>query len=433
MASGCPDRVNISYSGPEADLIHSRSASQWQAALGAAESIQGVLSRTPSLPENIPSDANSIEGYSTWRNTDASCCLAKTERVFRFALRKRWAYILSSSLAERQNLSIAYNPVLDSPSSLEIDLDYALPQELAWKAIASCGVGWTIADGQVSPWAVRVEDIGLCILARGADGYQRPPTAREAACYLARLYHAYDLGSQCSVVLAAALTLPLHASTAPLKSASIELPRPSFPARVTSPGQLDYQDFPAEFSHLGYYMSLSLCPWIFGPITSILNPIISNDNLELLAKILSFTVVAPLWLSSILPSLAKLQDCPHAQPAVDSAAWTSMPQSFINLHPPGPYLRDGMVSRSDVWRLRHDCNREYEDNTFAYSPAYGWPPFDKMRAEDVELEIRNHLQCSHRWEYAWWTWLPDKTDAGFSTNCLTALPSKDVVADGHQL
>lgn len=363
MASGRPDRVNISYSGPEADLILSRSASQWQAALGAAESIQGippaslnlerVLSRTPSLPENIPSDANSIEGYSTWRNTDASCCLAKTERVLRVALRKRhlttcsissshnfldwegrpnngiallvlgWAYILSASLAERQNLSITYDPVLDSPSSLEIDLDYALPQELAWwKAIASCGVGWSIADGQVSPWAVRVEDIGLCILARGADGYQRPPTAGEAACYLARLCYAYDLGSQCSAALAAALTLPLHASTAPLKPTAIELPRSSFPARVTSPGQLDYQDFPAEFSHLGYYMSLSLCPWIFGPalwsvfwepevpcnfagawlgpITSILDPIISDDNLELLAKILSFTTVAPLWLGVTL-------------------------------------------------------------------------------------------------------------------------------------
>jgi len=258
-----------------------------------------------------------------------------------------------------------YGPLRDSSGPAIIYLDYAQPRELAWwKVIVSRGIGWSIASGQISPWAVRVEDIRLGI-AGEADVDQQQPPAREAARYLARLCHAYDLGSQCSAALAAAdLTLPLHASTAPSKPATIELPQPSFPARATSPGQLDC---PIESNHPGYYMSLSLCPWIFGPalwsvfwepevpcnfagawlgpITSVLNPIITN--------------VAPLWLGvaicgrraivkSILPSLAELRDCPHARPVVDSAAWTGVPQSFMDIHPPGPYLRNGMVARADV-------------------------------------------------------------------------------------
>lgn len=508
--------LEVPYGGPDANSILSQSHSLWQAALRLAEStpaiphsslnLERVLFRTPALPERISCDAAWIEGYSLWRSLDTSCRGGKAEKPRKLPLRKLhpttctlslsrnfldwdgnpnngitllilgWAYILSASLAERQGLDMEYGQLLDSSGStetnpvLKLDLDYAQPHELAWwKAIASRGVGWSMAGGQVSPWAVRVDDIGLEIAGK-ADITQHPPTAREAACYLARLCHAYGLGSQRIAAIAAALTIPLHASTAMMKSVTIDLPKPSFSVRVAPPGQ---KRCPTEFKRLSYYMSLSICPWIFGPslwsifwepgvpcnfagawlgpITEILNPIIEDNNLELLARVLSFTNVAPLWLGvalcgrqavveAIIPSLAQLRDYPYGRPDVDSAVWTGVPQSFMDISPPGPYLRNGMVSRADVWRLRHHFNHMYEDTAFRYTPAYGWPPFGEMRAEDVELEIRRHLQCSHQWEYAWWTWLPDKSadpgflaDPKFLADPPAPPPLRQLVADGNEL
>ena len=86
--------------------------------------------------------------------------------------------------------------------------------------------------------------------------------------------------------------------------------------------------------------------WL-GPIVSVLQPIIDDNNLELLAKILSFTRVAPLWLGAalcgpkgkvgtIIPSLNKLHDYMWTRPSINSAAWICVPQSFMHIHPPGP-------------------------------------------------------------------------------------------------
>ncbi|KAB5513531.1 hypothetical protein GE09DRAFT_1208979 [Coniochaeta sp. 2T2.1] len=427
-----------------------------------------ILSRTPSLPRHIPSDATTIEGYSSWTNSEPLCGLEKRGKVRRFVLRKThaincrvslapdfsawedtpnngitllvlaWSYILTADLAERQCLGMEYLPRQPSNGQLPtLRLDYALPQERAWwKAIAA----W------VSPWAVQVEDIGLDIADEEGDTTQRPPNAREAAGFLARLCSAFGLGQQCSAAIAAVLTFPLHASVVTGKPATIELPRLSLIHRFSNPGE---EPPPHEFRHLGYYMSLSLCPTILGPllwsvcwepgvpcqfagawlgpIAAVLRPIIENKKLELLAKVLSFTNVAPLWLGvalcgargiikSILYSIDGLRQYAHTEPDSDSAAWTGIPQSFLHTRSPGPYLqKDGMVSRADVWRLRHDCYREYEDTTFEHPPAHGWPPFGRMREEDVELEIRPHLRCSHHWSYSFWTWVPvGVADTGFS-------------------
>ncbi|PFH55368.1 hypothetical protein XA68_12054 [Ophiocordyceps unilateralis] len=169
----------------------------------------------------------------------------------------------------------------------------------------------------------------------------------------------------------------------------------------------------------------SVGPWI-APIAAVLEPIINDNDMELLAQILSLNNATPLWLGvalcgrraiihSILPSLIELQDYPHFRPSIDAAAWTGLAQSFMDYHQTRPVM-DGTVSRADVWRLRHDCSDQYyPDTAFSYTPPYGWPPFGRMRVIDVELEIRRHLTCSHEWKYTYWTWsLSDLTDAGFS-------------------
>ncbi len=482
LAHGTP---TIDYDGPEANAILSRSVSQWQLALRHAmltprfpESsyrLERLLYRVPSFPNDIPSCSVSIEGYSSWKSSDDSCSMkCKTEKGHLFYLRRRhpttctistsddfrllegspnngiallvlgWAYILNASLVERQRLSLHYEP-LDSPSgSVKINLDYALPQELTWwKAIVARGSAYSItADNRHSPWGVLVDSLDLEIVGE-IDVHHSPPTPRQAAGYLARLCSAYDLGDQCSAALAAALTLPLHRSTAPFGPVTIELPRPLLSIRVEPPGQAQY---PTDFRHLGRYMTLSLSPSYFGsilwsvfsepnvpcnfagawlgPIGDVLRPIVERNKLELLAKVLSFTNAAPLWLGlalcgpgkiikSIIPFLDKLQAFPHTFASVDAAAWTGIPQSFMDFHPPGPYVQEGKISRADVWRLRHDCHKNYEDDSFSATPPHGWPPFGTMRYEDVELELHGHLDCSHQWEYDFWTWLPSGiTDTG---------------------
>jgi len=478
------------YDGPEAESSSSRSFSRWQTAFQLAESmldvpensfhLKQVLSRTPSLPDTIPSDSTWIEGYSTWKNSDILCPLTtKTESVQRLFLRKRhltlctvstsqnfvtwngtpnngvlllalgWSYILCVSLAERQNLRLKYSlEAQHSPTSHQICLDYATSQEITWwKALLGRGLVWSVAGNQILPWALRADNVGLDIRG-GMNVSQQPPTAEQAARYLARLCHTFELGTQCSAALAAALCVPLHASMSFFGAVTIELPPASLTVRLARPNH--HQDCPADFEFLVHYMALSLDPQIYGsclwsvfwepdilcnsagawlePIGTTLEPIIHNNNLELLAKVLSSGEVAPLWLGltlcgrqavirSILPSLTELRDYLHRRPNIDSAAWTGKPQSFMDIHPVGPYLRDGLVLRADVWRLRHDFHMEYPDNGFSFTPPYGWAPFGSMRAEDVELEIRGHLNCSHQWKYEYWTWLPDNIrDVGFSRN-----------------
>ncbi|RSM14093.1 hypothetical protein CDV31_005555 [Fusarium ambrosium] len=480
----CEDSL---YKGCDSDAIFSRSTSRWQTILSRAKATNKVprpsldlaqcLDRIPCLPGKIPSDVKFLQGFSTWLDSSSSCPFnEKAERKNRLFLEKRhpticsisaspnfriwqgtnnngiallmlgWAYTLSASLAERRGLSMEYLPLPDTPTlatSTILNLDYASPSELRWwRAIVAPGRGWSITKSKISPWATVVQDIDVSI-ASDHESNQRPPTARQAAHYLSRFCEAYDLGSQCSAAFAAALTIPLHASINSFKPIQIELPKPSFTTYYgfsKPPLRL-----PNEFDLLGYYMTLSMCPWVLGPslcsvfwspdvpcnragawiqpIADMLEPIIQDNDMELLVSIMSFSPMSPLWLGLaicgrrtainwILRSLTKLHEYPISRPNIDAAVWTGMAQSFMDIGPSGP-SPEGMVPRADVWRMRHDFSHLYSDETFSCTPPYGWPPFGSMRPEDIELEIRGHLACSHEWKYSHWTWsYSGETDAG---------------------
>lgn len=192
-------------------------------------------------------------------------------------------------------------------------------------------------------------------------------------------------------------------------------------------------------------MTLSLCPCVLGPslysvfwspdvpcncagawiqpISDILGPIIQNDEMELLYRLMSFSPMSPLWLglticgrgsviNCILRSLTKMHSYSFTCPNVDGAAWTGMAHSFMHIGLSGPSA-DGMVPRADVWRMRHDFSHLYSNEAYCHAPLYGWPPFGSMRPEDVEFEIRDHLACSHQWKYSHWTWsFSGETDGG---------------------
>ncbi|KAI8682113.1 hypothetical protein NCS55_00465800 [Fusarium keratoplasticum] len=334
-----------------------------------------------------------------------------------------------------------YSPLQDAPTKLAstiLSLEYASPSELRWwKAIAAPGRGWFTTESKISPSAVVVRVGG------NNESNQRPPTARQAAHYLSRFCEAYDLGSQCSAAFAAALTIPLHASVNSFNPVRIELPKPSF---TTYHGFAEPSRCPPnEFDLIGHYMTLSMCPWVLGPslcsvfwspdvpcnhagawiqpITDMLEPIVQNDDMELLYRAMSFSPMSPLWLglaicgrrrviNCILRSLTKLLDYPFSRPNIDAAVWTGMAQPFMDTGLSGP-SPDGMVLRADVWRMRHDFSHLYSNETFSTTPPYGWPPFGSMRPEDIELEIRDHLACSHQWKYSHWTWSQSgETDTG---------------------
>ncbi|KAF4448112.1 hypothetical protein F53441_8428 [Fusarium austroafricanum] len=480
------------YNGPETEVIFKRSLLKWRSVLIRARSLSSIppssldlsrcLGHIPSLPDTIPRDSRWIEGYSTWRNIEPQCDLGtRTELPKKIFLTKRhltslsvsslpnfqiwdknanngialltlgWSYILSAALGERQGLPLVYcqaTPSSCPPScpSTTLDLRYASPAEQEWwRAITARGVD----DIGIE---IKVGDIG-----DGAEASQGPPSALEAACYLARLCDAYGLGSQASAALSAALTIPLHADVSCFDSSKIELPRPTFATHAICPPPTS---IPTDFNLIGHLMTLSLSPWVMGPalwsvfwdpdvpcntagawvlpIADALQPLINQDRMDLLAKGLSFTTVAPLWLglaicgrqiitNCIYSSLAKLLDYPFFRPDIDAAAWTGTAQSFLDCHQTRP-CHDGMVSRADVWRLRHSCSQLYEDNGFSYTPAYGWPPFGQMRVTDVELEIRDYLTCSHDWTYSHWTWsLSDAVDHGFSVDVRDSRLPKETV------
>ncbi|RSL48010.1 hypothetical protein CEP54_013112 [Fusarium duplospermum] len=497
----CEDSL---YNGYDREAIFSRSTSHWQTILSGAKATKTIpsssldltqcLDRIPCFPERIPSDVRFLKGFSTWFDSSSPCPVKeRKEREQRLFLTKphpticsispssnfrvwegktnngialltlSWAYIMGASLAERQGLLMEYSPLPDTPTepaSTVLNLGYASASEQRWwKAIVSSGRGWSVSGSKLSPWATVVQDLDISI-AGNPESNQRPPRARQAAHYLSRFCEAYDLGSQCSAAFAAALTIPLHASINAFKPVHIELPKPSFTTYYGLAGST--RQLPTEFELIGYYVTLSICPWVLGPslwsvfwspgvpsnrvgawiqpIADMLEPIIQHNDMELLARVMSFSPTSPLWLGlticgrmaiikCILPSLTKLHSYTFSRPFIDAAVWTGVAQSFMDIGPSGPSA-DGMVPRADVWRMRHDFSHLYSNETFSYTPPHGWPPFGSMRPEDIELEIRGHLACSHQWEYSHWTWsYSGETDAGlFSRGMRVHHSDRDLTA-----
>jgi len=492
------------YTKEEFQAVFSRSYARWKAALRAAKSmrpgqfpdhaydLKALLFRVPAIPDEIPNNVMELEGYSTWKSSDATCPLEtiteehqdlslRCVEPLRFAVSTSgnfqiwdgtpnngiallilaWAYVLNANVLERQGLQIQAvpfqsehaTPASPHTSITTVDLSYADQRELAWwRAIMKSDTTYQAVGEEIyPPWSVCVEDIGRIRIVSKWDSTEIDddhislPSSREAAVYLARLSAAYNLGNQCSAALAAVLCFPLHTDFRP-QFHIVKPPKPHFTsndAHYLNPSEI--RDPPPDFKDLSYYLTLGTSSFTIAttldssfwepdvpctlagasmrPIRLIITPEIQFNQHELLVKILSFTRAAPLWLGTMICGSynwisATLDNSMwNSLRALDSAAWTGIPNSFMDLQRPGPYLRDGKVSRADVWRLRHDCHGSYDENVEDYSdePISGWEPFGSMAVEDVDIEIRDHLLCSHQWTYSHWTWCHNsQTDAGFA-------------------
>ncbi|OIW27050.1 hypothetical protein CONLIGDRAFT_601903 [Coniochaeta ligniaria NRRL 30616] len=362
-----------------------------------------------------------------------------------------WAYILCTSLLERQRIPLRYtNNVPEAPSNQNCSDEHRFTVDLGivsdcefrwWSALLSPGQGWRSDRPEQPVWAiVYTGNIKFQVVGQvrvSASPRTDPPSSTQAAAFLSRFASMYNLESQAPLALAMAMTIPLHNETRSV----VELPKPSLfrqDTHLTSPSSIE-----REYSNLSHYMTLSSNPiflssalwgifWEPGvdcnlvgpwcdPIIDVVEPLVDKGDLETLAHVFALRrpTIAPLWygiaacgqtktITAIVPFLKTLHAPTPARPIPEVAAWTGAPQSFMDLCGSGPYEQGGsQVAREDVWRLRHECwDLEPEGTPFRNPPMSPWPPFGHMGVEELEISLRTHLGCErHRWVYARWTWL----------------------------
>ncbi|CAG9986405.1 unnamed protein product [Clonostachys byssicola] len=366
-----------------------------------------------------------------------------------------WAYVFGANLAERQGLSINYAPQEETSrdgagqgGNHMLDLRYATMEERRWwKAVLANGRGWKVEGGVVLPWTISIENIGVDVPDVAVRMTDMPPSSWQAASYIGRLSLAYGLWGQLTASLAAALCIPLQYTIMSHWAPEIDLPKPSLGVPRFHP-----RGDPCllkELKLIDYYMTLSLDPstigcamwssfWTegvpcnsagawFGPIADVLRPHLEANEHKTVVKILSKASprAEPLWLGSALlgPSsligrietyLDRGRFVPCTGPDPTAAVWTGLPHSFLDGYCTRGITHKYTVSRADVWRLRRENAHQYKTRDFEQPLPHSWPPFGRMREEDVELEIREHLTCNHRWKYLFWTWAGELEDVGFS-------------------
>lgn len=420
--------------------------------------------------------------FRHWREQDienakAGNCLA----ILTFA----WAYILSARLVELQGGSIQYTQVLapidDSkhgvqtrPRDIVVDIGNSDSTAVHWwRAILAYGQGWRATaheyPAHLSPWSISYQGRqSLKVrLPPGTsvedDSEHSCPSSSQAMGYLADFCDLHNLRSQPSAGLAAALLLPLHNT---LREEATLPEIVLVESHDTAAARLDFHE---EENALPYLMTLSctarmldsaiwgvfwepgvdcnlVSAW-FRPILDNLTPIIKSGNFELLAQVMALRrpKLASLWLGSIITGLTPNRIIPFLQhlegtvscPDPDVAAWTSSPQSFMDLRGSGAYVRDSKIRRADVWRLRYDCRNDYPPpSPYQNPPLTGWPPFGSVPHSSVDLEVWLHTQCNrHTRLYSHWNWVmadgKPYVDYGFNNSCGVRSPPTNNIEDVH--
>ncbi|KAM6516676.1 hypothetical protein FALCPG4_014851 [Fusarium falciforme] len=362
-----------------------------------------------------------------------------------------WAYILCMTLLEKQHIPMCYSGNISAipdhehhsdGQKLTVDIGHASEEEFRWwTSLVSPGQGWRSASGKQPVWAIAYTgNIKVRLVAQvlsSTSPNPSPPSSRQAVKFLSRFASMYDLDSQVPLALAMALTLPLHNETASM----VKLPRPFLTRQDDQVASLS--SIEREYSNLTRYMTLSsnpvflsstlwavfwepgvecnlVSPWC-DPIIDVVKPLVDRGELEMLSHVLALRRpnVAPLWygiaacgrtktILAIVPFLQSLYTPVPSRPIPEVAAWTGSPQSFMDLRGSGAYLQAGdQVARADVWRLRHECwDVEPEGAPFRNPPMCPWPPFGFIKADELELSVRLHMNCDrHQWVYLRWTWL----------------------------
>ncbi|KAI1434736.1 hypothetical protein GGR50DRAFT_381507 [Xylaria sp. CBS 124048] len=357
-----------------------------------------------------------------------------------------WSYILCASLLEKQRLPLDFLrlPRIEPPSSFReqivVDLGDCWEDEASWwYMLLTVGVRVLPRENSRPPWTAGLLTktefvIQPTIMQSNLDAFQAPSSA-QAAIFLARFTSLYNLESQSSLALAMALVAPALERTT-LES-TLDLPKPSF-QKMTAQSAIS-STIMRTYYKLPHYMAISLntdfvwsalysafwepdvdcnlvSPWLESMIR-VIRPLVYG-NMEVLGRVMAFRRpdIAPLWYGLAACGATKQiedlfsyenWDSLYPGPMPEVAAWLGSPQSFLDLHRSGPYLReDGTITREDVWCLRHELSsQEPECHCFQQQPACPYKPFGSMVARELELPVRSHVSCvRHYWTCTRWTW-----------------------------
>ncbi|KAJ5642251.1 hypothetical protein N7490_006251 [Penicillium lividum] len=390
-----------------------------------------------------------------------------------------WAYILSSRLVElqqQQGADVSYTSStafwqhhdMEDVTAIEIEIG-EVDESTArwWAAILAPRQGWKTfllkkeGEAYYSPWSLSLDkgpDFKVVWHDNGIHApisAVSPPSSETAMRLLAQFCSLHGLREQFYAAFFAALTFPTHKQL----EINVELPLP-----VVTQTHLDHALDTSQVNELlslgkdvPSFMALScnhsvvmssLCGSFWEPnipcrlVSPWLHPILEEipqapwicekpgRYYEIIALMCGQRRprLRALWIGAALSGLVPkvLGYVRSGTPPLDpnGFAWTSSPQSFMDIPGSGPYFYEDVlgnhaIRRADAWRLLYLPTPEDDGLYYKSLPFSPWPPVGQTVDENCALRIRVHKSCSrHRLDYTHWTWkLLDGSflnDQGFS-------------------
>ncbi|KAJ6021497.1 hypothetical protein N7540_007001 [Penicillium herquei] len=408
--------------------------------------------------------------FSSWPGTTEE---ASHDSNYLGVLTLGWCYILSAYLVELRgdDALMRYTPVKagynddsiqGSPGTNTIDIG-KVDDDVArwWAAILGPGEGWQAFVARqprdiIAPWSTQrgseiSESFSIKCESNELNPNPSPLCSKGAFEALAEFAHSYKLGSQFSIALATALTIPIHghhSSTARLPATkTMSGTKPASSVEAVPPFWLRL------FDELPYYLTLScspdlmmstfcgslwepgvpcnmVTPWLYPVLNEVLGglPIESGRDQEIIALMCAVRrpSISALWIGAVISGLGSkiLRGVRGGSPPLDpnGFSWTGAPQSFMDIPGSGPYMcrNPEYMQRQDIWRLLHLPTDEMDDLGFGHRPFTPWAPCGASLVKNCALRVNSHLTCRrHEYHYDHWNWeLEDGTvikDHGFIT------------------
>ncbi|KAI3335385.1 hypothetical protein F4824DRAFT_501008 [Ustulina deusta] len=360
-----------------------------------------------------------------------------------------WSYIFSVRLLEFQTRNFRYTQSFrqtvptTTATDYVVDLKGASDKLVRWlSAVLAPSMGWSV-QGPLPAWAVYLDaDIVLVSGHRIAyDPKEAPPSASEAIELLIELCTLFGLAPAThsgvgplmpsTVAFLAALSIPFYRSS----SFTPRLSRCLLDGRGPTTAEVDVNSIQQYFADLPYYMTLSLSnflgsaiwsifwqpdiscnlvsPW-YASIFHVLEPFLKTRSAETIAKIFLlrrprlglwwfgiFLLGDPTifdWIERFLETLEERYGYGStSKPNLVMAAWSGVPQSFLDMAEARAYSETEDIPRSEILWHRH--NFQLSRSTTA------WPPPGTTKIQKVELELWPFLQQGSSRDYLHWVWL----------------------------
>ncbi|EGY15715.1 uncharacterized protein VDAG_06879 [Verticillium dahliae VdLs.17] len=365
-----------------------------------------------------------------------------------------WAYILSVRWVELfgEGRLMRYTnckaqiwhgspePAHDDTSTY-VDIGARNAEEMRWwAAVLAPGQGWLAAesDGQcVSPWSVCLQESNFMIVCEAKESTfsSIPGSAASFSDAVALLGHfcaRHDIMDESHMALAAVLLLPSFGRNKALKVSHLHLRARVRLGETAASSQGLAFELPDSWVHRDHHIDRLLAlscnprgihsilasvfyepavecnlasPWLQGTVAAI-DSVAKGGPLVLIRMFAEREPAAAfLWAGAAVLGLqtSLLQEVRRGQIRTDlpSAVWSGTCQTFIQHPTSHPLVADGSISHADEARLLFLS----QTDGHARMPICQWRPFGVTRLEDVNLEVRVHVDCESHWpQYRGFAW-----------------------------